>query len=172
MRIRDYVTGWLEHRPIQTGAGAFGNTYLNADVRTPAHRLTSEVEFRVRYAETDQMGVVYHSHYLVWCEIGRTDLIRRLGTPYAELERQGVTLAVVDASIRYHSGARYDELVRVRTLLAGVRSRTITFEYTIERAESGEKLVTARTMLASLNREGKLVALPPTLRKLLDDAAD
>lgn len=126
----------------------------------------------MRYAETDQMGVVYHSHYLVWCEIGRTDLIRRLGTPYAELERQGVTLAVVDASIRYHSGARYDELVRVRTLLASVRSRTITFDYIIERAESGEKLVTARTMLASLNGEGKLVALPLTLRKLLDDAAD
>jgi len=129
------------------------------------------VEFRVRYAETDQMGVVYHSHYLVWCEIGRTDLIRRLGTPYAELERQGVTLAVVDASIRYHAGARYDELVRVRTLVANVRSRTITFDYTIERAQSGEKLVTARTMLASLNGEGKLVALPVTLRKLLEDAA-
>jgi len=125
----------------------------------------------VRYAETDQMGVVYHSHYLVWCEIGRTDLIRRLGTPYAELERQGVTLAVVDASIRYHAGARYDELVRVRTLLANVRSRTITFDYTVERAQSGEKLVTARTMLASLNGEGKLVALPVTLRKLLEDAA-
>ena len=125
----------------------------------------------MRYAETDQMGVVYHSHYLVWCEIGRTDLIRRLGTPYAELERQGVTLAVVDASIRYHAGARYDELVRVRTLVANVRSRTITFDYTVERAQSGEKLVTARTMLASLNGEGKLVALPVTLRKLLEDAA-
>ncbi len=125
----------------------------------------------MRYAETDQMGVVYHSHYLVWCEIGRTDLIRRLGTPYAVLERQGVTLAVVDASIRYHAGARYDELVRVRTLLANVRSRTITFDYTVERAQSGEKLVTARTMLASLNGEGKLVALPVTLRKLLEDAA-
>ena len=125
----------------------------------------------MRYAETDQMGVVYHSHYLVWCEIGRTDLIRRLGTPYAVLERQGVRLAVVDASIRYHAGARYDELVRVRTLLANVRSRTITFDYTVERAQSGEKLVTARTMLASLNGEGKLVALPVTLRKLLEDAA-
>ncbi|MEO5579390.1 MAG: thioesterase family protein [Gemmatimonadaceae bacterium] len=135
-----------------------------------AHRLTSDVEFRVRYAETDQMGVVYHSHYLVWCEIGRTDLIRRLGTPYAELEKQGVVLAVVDASIRYHLGARYDDLVRVRTLLSGVRSRSITFDYTVERVESGAKLVTARTTLASLNREGKLVALPSPLRTLLEDA--
>lgn len=116
------------------------------------------------------MGVVYHSHYLVWCEIGRTDLIRRLGTPYAELERQGVMLAVIDASIRYHAGARYDDLVRVRTLLSDVRSRSITFDYTVERAESGQKLVTARTILASLNGDGKFVALPAPLRKLLEDA--
>ncbi len=132
--------------------------------------LSSDVEIRVRYAETDQMGVVYHSHYLVWCEIGRTDLIRRLGTPYAELERQGVMLAVVDASIRYHAAARYDDLVRVRTRLSGVRSRSITFDYTVELVESGRKLVTARTILASLNGEGKLVALPAALRSLLENA--
>lgn len=132
--------------------------------------LSSDVEIRVRYAETDQMGVVYHSHYLVWCEIGRTDLIRRLGTPYAELERQGVMLAVVDASIRYHAAARYDDLVRVRTRLSGVRSRSITFDYTVELVESGRKLVTARTTLASLNGEGKLVALPAALRSLLENA--
>ncbi len=132
--------------------------------------LSSDVEIRVRYAETDQMGVVYHSHYLVWCEIGRTDLIRRLGTPYAELERQGVMLAVVDASIRYHAAARYDDLVRVRTRLSDVRSRSITFDYAVELAESGRKLVTARTTLASLNGEGKLVALPAALRSLLENA--
>ena len=62
--------------------------------------VTSEVEFRVRYAETDQMQVVYHANYLVWCEIGRTDLIRRLGTSYADIEKQGIALAVVDAALR------------------------------------------------------------------------
>ncbi|MEJ7760934.1 MAG: thioesterase family protein [Gemmatimonadaceae bacterium] len=136
----------------------------------PVTGLSSDVEIRVRYAETDQMGVVYHSHYLVWCEIGRTDLIRRLGTPYAELERQGVMLAVVDASIRYHAAARYDDLVRVRTRLSGVRSRSITFDYAVELVESGRKLVTATTTLASLNGEGKLVALPAALRSLLENA--
>jgi acyl-CoA thioester hydrolase len=63
-------------------------------------------EFRVRYSETDQMGVVYHTNYLVWCEIGRTDFIRSTGITYAELERRGVLLAVSDIAIRYHSAAR------------------------------------------------------------------
>ncbi|HVF39148.1 MAG TPA: thioesterase family protein [Gemmatimonadaceae bacterium] len=129
-----------------------------------------EIEVRVRYAETDQMGVVYHANYLVWCEIGRTGFIREIGTPYAELERQGFSLAVVDASLRYHRGARYDEMIRVKTTLAEVRSRTVTFDYTIERAETGEKLVTARTTLASINGEGKLVALPDQLRASMEAA--
>ena len=62
--------------------------------------VTSEVEFRVRYAETDQMKVVHHRNYLVWCELGRTDLIRRLGASYAEIEKQGILLAVVEANLR------------------------------------------------------------------------
>src|SRR3954467_13164005 len=94
-------------------------------------------EFRVRYAETDQMGVVYHANYLVWCEIGRTDFIRKLGTPYAELERQNVALAVVEASLRFHGAARYDDLIRVTTSLREVRSRMISFDYLIENAETG-----------------------------------
>lgn len=130
----------------------------------------STVELRVRYAETDQMGVVYHANYLVWCEIGRTDLIRQLGTSYADLERNGVGLAVIDASVRYHSAARYDDLIRVRTVLSDVRSRSVTFDYTIEHAESGLRLASARTTLASLSKEGKLVALPAEIRKLLEDA--
>jgi acyl-CoA thioester hydrolase len=130
----------------------------------------SIIEVRVRYAETDQMGVVYHANYLVWCEIGRTDLIRQLGTSYADLERQGVGLAVIDASLRYHSAARYDDLIRVRTVISDVRSRTVTFDYTIEHAVSGLRLASARTTLASLSKEGKLVALPADIRKIMDDA--
>src|SRR3954470_5486349 len=93
------------------------------------------IEFRVRYAETDQMQVVYHSNYLIWCEIGRPEFIRAFGTPYAELERQNVTLAGVEASLRFHSGARYDTLIRVTTTISDVRSRTITFDYVITNAE-------------------------------------
>ena len=129
------------------------------------------VEFRVRYAETDQMQVVYHSNYLVWCEIGRTEFIRAVGMPYAELERQNVTLAVVEANLRFHAAARYDNLIRVTTTIADVRSRTITFDYLITNAETGERFVTASTKLASLTRDSRLTTLPDNLRKVLADAA-
>src|SRR6476620_12721836 len=129
------------------------------------------VEFRVRYAETDQMQVVYHANYLIWCEIGRTEMIRSLGTPYSELEKQDVTLAVVEASLRFHAPARYDNLIRVTTTISEVRSRTLTFDYVITNAETGERFVTASTKLASLTRDSKLTTLPEPLRKVLLDAS-
>ena len=132
---------------------------------------THEFELRVRYAETDQMGVVYHTNYLVWCEIGRTELIRALtGASYAELEARGFYLAVSELSIRYHGAARYDNLVRVRTTLVESRSRSVTFEYLITNADSRERLATARTGLISLDRSGRPVAMPPDVRARLDAA--
>ena len=133
------------------------------------HRSSSE--FRVRYAETDRMGVVYHANYLVWCEIGRTDFIRELGTTYASMERDGIMLAVADASVRYHAPARYDDLIRVETTLADVRSRAITFEYLIVNANTGERLASASTTLVSLDPGGRLVPLPRHVRDLLEAAA-
>ena len=127
-----------------------------------------DVEFRVRYAETDQMGVVYHTNYLVWCEVGRTDFIRARGMSYADIERAGIGLAVSELSARFHGAARYDDLVRVRTTLANVRSRGITFDYLITRAETGERLVTARTALVSIDATGRLVALPREVRSLFE----
>jgi acyl-CoA thioester hydrolase len=134
---------------------------------TPMTARRTITEFRVRYAETDQMGVVYHSHYLVWCEMGRTDYIRALGKTYAQLEREGVGLAVADASIRYHAPARYDDRVRVETTLESVRSRAITFDYLITNADTGDRLVSARTTLVSIDDAGRPVALPPETRELL-----
>jgi acyl-CoA thioester hydrolase len=130
------------------------------------------VEFRVRYAETDQMGVVYHSEYLVWCEVGRTEFIRALGLPYAEMERRGAFLAVADASLRFHAPARYDDLVRVETTLASVKSRAITFDYLIQHAESGTRLVSARTMLVSLDASGRPAPIPADVRELLERAME
>jgi acyl-CoA thioester hydrolase len=131
---------------------------------------THDLELRVRYAETDQMGVVYHTNYLVWCEIGRTELIRaRTGVSYAELEARGVALAVADLSIRYHGAARYDNLVRVRTTLTEARSRSVTFEYLITNAESGERFASARTVLVSLDERGRPVVMPEDLRRRLAD---
>jgi acyl-CoA thioester hydrolase len=129
-------------------------------------------EFRVRYSETDQMGVVYHAEYLVWCEVGRTDFIRALGLPYSELEKRGTSLAVAEATIRYHAPARYDNLIRVETSLVEVRSRAITFGYLIRNAESGERLATARTLLVSLDHSGKPVPMPPEVRALMERGID
>jgi len=128
---------------------------------------TCDIEFRVRYAETDQMGVVYHSHYLVWCEIGRTELIRRRGVPYADLEKRGTILAVAEANVRYLASARYDDRIRVSTTLALVRSRTLTFDYVIANADSNVTLAMARTALISLDGAGRPRALEPDLRALL-----
>ena len=132
----------------------------------------SSVEFRVRYAETDQMGVVYHSHYLVWCEIGRTDHIRGLGMSYREMEEQGVSLAVAEASIRYTAPARYDDLIRVDTTLAHLSSRTIVYDYVISNATTGARLATARTTLISLDSSGRVVTFPPNVRALLARAIE
>jgi acyl-CoA thioester hydrolase len=127
-------------------------------------------EVRVRYAETDQMGVVYHANYLVWCEIGRTDFIRALGTPYAQLEREGVLLAVSDVTMRFHASARYDDPIRILTRLIEVRSRAMTFDYRIERGDTATALVSARTTLVSMSRDNRLVALPADVRSLLRTA--
>jgi acyl-CoA thioester hydrolase len=127
--------------------------------------LRSVVELRVRYPETDQMGVVYHANYLAWCDIGRTELIRELGKSYAELEKEGLFLAVADASLRYHAPARYDDLVRVETWVEEVRSRTVAFAYLVTRAggPAPERLITARTTLIALDRAGTTQKLPAHL---------
>lgn len=132
--------------------------------------VVSVIEFLVRYAETDKMQVVYHANYLIWCEMGRTDLIKQVGSSYADIENSGVMLAVIDASIRYHSSAKYEDRVRVKTILSEVKSRTVTFDYTIENALTGAKLASARTTLASINGDGKLVALPAHLRQAMENA--
>jgi acyl-CoA thioester hydrolase len=124
-------------------------------------------ELRVRYAETDQMGVVYHANYLIWCEIGRTDFIRELGKPYAELEREGVLLAVSDVGLRFHASARYDDPIRVYTRLVDVRSRGLTFAYRIARADTDAVLVGGTTALVSLSPDGRPIRLPMSVRAML-----
>jgi acyl-CoA thioester hydrolase len=130
-----------------------------------------ELQVRVRYAETDQMGVVYHTNYLVWCEIGRTELIRAMtGQSYATLERAGVGLAVSDLSIRYHGAAKYDDLIRVKTTLTESRSRSVTFEYLISNWDTGDRLASARTVLIALDKNGKPIVMPDELRRVLEKA--
>ena len=128
---------------------------------------TNTVELRVRYSETDQMRVVYHSNYLIWCEIGRTEYLRALGKRYRDLESNGSTLAVAEASVRYHAAARYDDLIRVETTLESVGSRTITFVYVISNAETGGRLASARTKLISIDSAGSVVTIPRNVRESL-----
>lgn len=132
---------------------------------------TESTTFRVRYSETDQMGVVYHANYLVWCEIGRTDFMRRLGMTYAEMERNGLFLAVADASIRFHAAARYDDEVRVDTWIQQVRSRAVTFGYRISRLDpdgaGATKIATAATTLIGRDAGGSACKLPNDVRQLL-----
>lgn len=135
----------------------------------PVPRAPFAVEFRVRYAETDQMGVVYHAEYLVWCEVGRTEFIRAHVRSYAELEGAGVLLAVAEASLRYHAGARYDDVVRVETRLVSVRSRTLRFEYLVTRAATGERLVSAATTLVAVDPAGGSMVIPPAIRAALEE---
>lgn len=132
----------------------------------------SRVEIRVRYAETDQMGVAYHANYLIWCEVGRTDLIRTLYRSYRDVEASGVALAVAEAHIRYHAPARYEDVVAVETTIDKVASRTVTFGYRITNAETGERLVTASTMLVSIDPSGRVTTIPPELKAALDRAVD
>ena len=140
---------------------------LNAPLSTNAP-FVHDIEFRVRYAETDQMGVVYHTNYLIWCEMGRTDFIRARGMSYAEMEQSGIGLAVSDLSARFHAAARYDDIIHVRTTLAELRSRSITFAYVITKAATGLRLVTARTVLVSIDAAGRPTSLPASVRALFD----
>src|SRR5262249_36856768 len=113
------------------------------------------------------MGVVYHTNYLIWCEVGRTDFIRARGMSYADIERAGVGLAVSEMSARFHGAARYDDRIRVRTTLVQAGSRIIVFDYVITNVETGSRLVTARTSLVSIDiATGRPVIIPPSVRSL------
>ena len=105
-----------------------------------------ETTIRVRYAETDQMGVVYYANYFVWFEVGRVELMRQLGFDYRDLEREdGCFMAVVEASCRYRAPARYDEEITIRTRLKSFRATLVQFEYEAARASDGTLLAEGET---------------------------
>ena len=120
-----------------------------------------EARVRVRYAETDQMGVVYHANYLVWFEIGRVELMRSLGFDYGSLEREdGCLIAVVEAMARYKLPARYDDELIIRTRVSGARSSLIKFSYSIVRVVDEVLLCTGETTHVVVGRDMKKRAMP------------
>lgn len=136
-----------------------------------AEATAGRVRVRVRYAETDQMGRAYHAHYLVWCEVGRTDLMRGLGTSYGELEDRGVFLPVSDLEVSYRRAAEYEDTVRVITRVERVRSRSVTFAYLLHRLPGEELLAEARTELVCVDGEGRLRRLPEDVARVLERRA-
>jgi acyl-CoA thioester hydrolase len=134
--------------------------------------VVSESRVRVRYAETDQMGVVYHANHFIWFEIGRVDLMRQLGFTYRDMERDhGCFIPVVDARCRYKAPARYDDEIIVRTHLRNVRKSMIHFGYELARANDGEVLAEGETMHMILDSKMKPAPLPPNILRAFREAA-
>ena len=126
---------------------------------------------RVRYAETDQMGVVYHANYFVWFEVARTDLLRDSGETYRELEAAGFSLPVIEAHCDYQQPARYDDELEVRaagTLMSSVR---VEFTYQVVRLADGVVLAHGRTVHAALDKDGRPCRLPQRVQNLFDRSA-
>jgi len=119
-----------------------------------------DVDIRVRYAETDQMGVAYYADYLVWFEVGRSEFCRTKGFRYADLEALGFKLVVSDVNCRYRNSARYDETVIVRTRLKGVNKRMVTFGYQILRKGQEEVIAEGETRHICVDSNGKTRSLP------------
>ena len=127
-----------------------------------------ETRFRVRYAETDQMGVVYYANYLVWMEVGRVELVRALGFQYKELEQSdGLYLSVIEAQCRYIFPARYDQEIVVETKTVKATSRTLEFSYVIRSAEPDRLLAEGATRHIWLNRDWRPTVLPERYRGAL-----
>ncbi|NUQ27765.1 MAG: acyl-CoA thioesterase [Acidobacteriaceae bacterium] len=121
---------------------------------------TAEARIRVRYAETDQMGVVYHANYVVWFEVGRVELLRSIGLPYKQLEEEGILIAVAEVNARYKRPARYDDEIAVRTTVKQVRGSIIRIGYQVVRVTDEELLCEGETVHVVIDREFKRASLP------------
>jgi acyl-CoA thioester hydrolase len=131
----------------------------------------NETRLRVRYAETDQMGVVYHSNHLIWFEVGRVELLRQLGFSYRDMERKdGRYIAVAEVKCRYRAPVFYDDEVVVRTQLKNVRDSVVHFGYELVRADGGELLAEGETTHIVTDSNMKVAALPEKYLKVFREA--
>ncbi len=124
--------------------------------------LSGEISIRVRYAETDRMGLLHHANYLVYFEQGRTELLRSRGLTYKELEDQGFLLVLTKVEVRYRSPARYDDLLTLRTSVE--RTTSVRIDHRYELFRDGTLLAEGTSTLACVDRDGRLQELPPFLR--------
>jgi acyl-CoA thioester hydrolase len=141
------------------------DTSVSANVNQPA--TVNETRIRVRYAETDQMGVVYHANHFIWFEVGRVELLRQFGFSYKDMEREDdCYIAVVDARCRYRAPVHYDDEVVVRTYLKHVRGKLIHFGYEMRNADTGKLLAEGETIHVVANSEMKTRVLPEKYLKV------
>ncbi len=121
----------------------------------------SITEYRVIYADSDAMGVVYYANYLRWFELGRTELFREMGLPYTEIVKHGIITPVSEVYCKYHKPAQYDDIVQIETTVSSFKRVTIVFDYEIYRKSDRTLLVSGYTKHAFLDLEGKIVRIPP-----------
>ncbi len=129
-----------------------------------------ESKVKVRYAETDAQGVVYHANYLVWFEVGRTDYCEAAGYPYARMEAEGVFIAVIEAAARFRKPARYGDVVTVRTRFGGMKSRGCSFLYELFLPD-GDVAAEGETRHVFLDRAGRPVRVPPAVARAFREFA-
>jgi acyl-CoA thioester hydrolase len=137
---------------------------FTAEIQPNPAQPSIELRFHVRFAETDLMGIVHHSNYLVWFEEARSAFMRLLGTSYAQFEAEGLSLVVSEVAVRYLAPARYDRLVVVRCTLEQLRSRYLAFAYTVLEAESEQTLATGQTKHICITHTGQVTRIPQTWR--------
>ena len=121
---------------------------------------------RVRYGETDAMGIVWHGNYLLWFEVGRVEVLRALGYPYARLEQEGFGLPVVEVGLRYARSAKFDDVLTIDVWLEEVKSRKLRIGYRVSNADTGEACVTGFTEHVCW-KDGQVTTMPPELRDKL-----
>jgi len=126
-----------------------------------------ETRFRVRFAETDKMGVVYYANYFIWMEVGRTDYCKSVGFSYRDMERDDANMAVADASCRYIAPARYDDEILVRTTIERLNRRLVTFAYSILNSETGDLLAEGKTIHITIDKQGRKGSIPEKYLALL-----
>jgi acyl-CoA thioester hydrolase len=129
--------------------------------------VASSSKLRVRYAETDQMGVAYHGGYFAWFEVGRTDLLRSHGLTYRDLEAQDLRLPVIEAQARFLRPALYDDVLEIRTTVTAVSGARVAFAYEVAREGTEGLLATGATSHAAVNSSGRPRRLPEGLRRVL-----
>lgn len=132
---------------------------MNKEEKTSQNNLESTLTLRVRYQETDQMGVVYHGNYFAWFEMGRTELLRETtGMSYQDLENSNTLMVIIKAECSYHKPAHYDEILTLKTRILRITRVRIEHEYRLYR--DTELLATGHTILATVDRSGKIIPVP------------